>query len=341
MKRFMVVVSALVFVAALAASALSSTGSDGLKEGAGFKVLIKGEGGWAEAGSIPDGIGFERRTLDLAGRLPDADGEYKVRMSHADAGMVNLDSVSIEAGGSALKLLRAYDIGDRRNLYAKLGERDYDVINAQGRTVELVFDAPKGAKGKARLAVVGREENPNDIPGGPCAFPSALHPSAGGGEVFTYRLGQNPGAINVDGVITPDDGLGEPIFKSMTRPISGHPDGYTYGYLKNDDRYLYGTVDFTPDNTYDGTEDFAALVIRTPSGWKKFTVKVDKEDWGKPGFTYTNKVAYQHKVYEFRIPLERLGISAKRGDEVELKYVAYGTAACPTALNIAPVDVGQ
>lgn len=49
--------------------------------------------------------------------------------------------------------------------------------------------------------------------------------------------------------------------------------------------------------------------------------------WGKPSFIYTDKVAYQHKVYEFSIPLSELGVSS--GDEDKdllIAFSAYGTA---------------
>jgi hypothetical protein len=295
---------AFVFISTLAVDAISSTKDTRAKEGVGFKVLVKGEGGWTESGTIPFGTAFEKRTLDLAGGLPDVDEEYKVRISHPDVGMANLDNVSIEVDGRTLKLLRAYDVSNREDLKAKLGSRDYDVINVQGKTLEFVFEATKGVKGKARLAAVGREEDPNNIPGGPCAYPSSSRSKSDAS--FTYRLNQNKGALKMDGAFTRDDALGKPIFKTMTRPISGHPDGYTYGYLKNDDRYLYGAVDFTSDNTYDGTEDFAALVIKTPDGWKEHRVKVGEERWGKPGFALGQAGLHLHR--QGQIPAQGLRI---------------------------------
>jgi len=307
---------------ALSGALHSATGGSDLATSPGFTVLVKGDGGWEEAGRFSYGMGFRERTLDLSGRLPDADGEYKVRISHPDAWMANVDSLGIRADGRDLKVVRAYDVESRQNLFGKLSSRDYDVINAQGRTIEIRFERPRDDGASVRLSMVGREEDPENIPGGPCGYPSLLHPETNGRDVFTYKLGTNNGGIKVDGVFTPEDGLGAPIFKSLTKPMSGHPDGYTYGYLKNDDKYLYGAVDFTSDNTFDGTQDFAALIIKTPRGWRKFTVKVGEQNWGKPGFTYTDKVSYQHKVYEFKIPLERLGLSADDGDVVQIKYLA-------------------
>ena len=52
--------------------------------------------------------------------------------------------------------------------------------------------------------------------------------------------------------------------------------------------------------------------------------------WGNADFTYTDKVPYQHKVYEFAIPLKEIGITdSKNADELKLAFAAYGTAAPP------------
>ncbi len=328
MRKIIFATFGMLIALALSVAAHSSIGIEGLDEGSGFKVMVKGNEGWVETGSVSCGVEFEEQTLDLGSRLPDVDGEYKVRISHSGAGMAHLDNVKIAVRGKPLKIERAFDVESRKNLYGKFVDRDYDVINTQGRTFEILFEAPGKNAGSVRLSMVGREDDPQAVGVGPQAFPSEINSAEGESNVFTYRLGANEGAIAVDGVITQDDGLGGPDFKIFTKPVSGHPDGYTYGYLKNDDEYLYGTVDFTSDNTSDDKLDSATLLIKTPNGWKKFTIKADSEHWGKPGFTYTDKVAYQHRVYEFKIPLEKLGLSAKRGGDLELMYVACGTSFC-------------
>jgi hypothetical protein len=322
MRSLIVSIVSLFALSALSGVAHSATGGSDFSSSPGFVVLTKGDGGWTEAGRIVCGAGLQERTLDLSARLPDSDGEYKVRIVHPDAWTANVDNLDIIVDGGKLGIVRAYDVDSRRNLFGKLISRDYDVINVQGRTIEIGFERPGRAGASVRLSMVGREKDPEDASGGACGFPSLLHPEADGEDVFSYRLGTHSGSMRVDGVITPDDGLGTPIFKSLTKPISGHPDGYAYGYLKNDDKYLYGAVDFTSDNTFDGTEDFAALIIKTPRGWRRFTVRIDEQHWGKTGFTYTDKVPYQHRIYEFKIPLARLGCSADGSDVLQVKYLA-------------------
>ena len=68
-------------------------------------------------------------------------------------------------------------------------------------------------------------------------------------------------------------------------------------------------MDFTPDNTMDGVKDYAKVYAKTAEGLKEFKVSVPETGWGSPGFAYTNKASYQHKVYEFKIPFSQLGIT--------------------------------
>jgi hypothetical protein len=87
-------------------------------------------------------------------------------------------------------------------------------------------------------------------------------------------------------------------------------------------------IDFTPDNTMDGDKDYATVYVKTEEGLKEFKVSVPETRWGKAEFSYTDKVPYQHKVYEFTIPIEELGIDEiKKETELQLAFSAYGTAA--------------
>ena len=99
-----------------------------------------------------------------------------------------------------------------------------------------------------------------------------------------------------------------PIFKEYSLTGSGHPSGHTYGWVRNDDKNLYIKIDFTPDNTMDGDKDYAKVYVKTADGLREFKVSEAEKKWGKPDFAYTDKVPYQHKTYDFIIPLEELGI---------------------------------
>jgi len=79
----------------------------------------------------------------------------------------------------------------------------------------------------------------------------------------------------------------------------------------------------TSDNTYDGT-GWGALYISTGREVKEFRVDASDNTYGVSGFVYTDRVEYQHMVYEFKIPLAEVGATV--GDTVRIGYGAYGTA---------------
>jgi hypothetical protein len=334
MKRFVFGAVGIVAVLAIAAAAVSAIRSGTSVAPKGFSVEVLAAGGAKELGPVAYDIHFAERVLDVGELAPAADGRYRIRIQHGPEGMANLDAVELRGGGKPLALVTAVDAASGEDFLKKLGKRDFDVINVQGRTIELAFaSAAKG--GTLTLAIVGREEDPARLATSPCEYSSTLHPSSDGAPKFSYQLGSRRGALTLDGALTKEDELGAPIFANFTKPISGHPDGTTYGYVKNDDRNLYAAIDFTSDNTYDGEADYGAVVIDTPQGQKRFQVSVGKTAYGVPGFTYTDKVDYQHKVYELRIPLADLGVSAGSKEALQMKFMAYGTSACPPNVAIS------
>lgn len=330
-----VLVALSLFTFSLAKAFISSAKKAQSKTG-GYQVLTKGPGGWVVRGTVNFGLKFDEKALNIGRYLPDADGEYKIRITHSNHGMANLDFVALKSDAKIFTPDLFFDTADKTDFLKKLSVRDLDVINAHGKIFEAHFTAPKGISHESlELKIAGREEDLSQIKGGvPCPYP-AFPSSNGERSSYTYKLGQNRGALKLDGLITPKDHLGRPLFQSFTKPISGHPDGFTYGYLKNDDHYLYGVIDYTSDNTFDGLEDFSALLIKTKNGWKRFQVSVGQEKWGRHGFTYTDKVPYQHKVYEFKIPLEEIEVKKQNGEEIQVAFLAYGTSACPTTVTIS------
>ena len=133
-----------------------------------------------------------------------------------------------------------------------------------------------------------------------------------GSQFYEYTLGSK--------------GAEKPFFKEWSPSGSGHPSAYTYGYVKDDGKHLVATIDFTGDNTRDGNKDYAKVYVKTETGLKEFKISEDETTWGTPSFTYTDKVAYQHKVYDFKIPLEELGVTKdKKIKDLELAFAAYGT----------------
>jgi hypothetical protein len=76
----------------------------------------------------------------------------------------------------------------------------------------------------------------------------------------------------------------------------------------------------------DGDKDYAKVYINTSNGVREFKVSEAETKWGKPDFTYTNKVAYQHKVYKFKIPFTEIA-GGDVPEKLSLAFAAYGTAS--------------
>lgn len=138
-----------------------------------------------------------------------------------------------------------------------------------------------------------------------------------------YTLGHtlvNDGSITVDGLLEEPT---VPDFSAFWMPSSPHPDGYTWGWLHSDGEYLYAAVEVTVDNTHD-EEDWGAIYVMVNGELEEFRVSGNATKWGAPGFQYTSSVPYEHRIYEFAIPLSE--INASIGDELQYGFGSYGTA---------------
>jgi MYXO-CTERM domain-containing protein len=274
--------------------------------------VMRTDGTWRPAGQLVFETLYSVKGLELTELSPDA----VVRLSHHGSTAAHLDSVRLGrssprrvAGAGALRAVR------------KLARSDHDVLDVRGRTITLGFS--NRGSGKARLSVRGRFE-PIRISEEPFVFPAGnlFRPMTTASEFFSYRLDSRRGTLNIDGRLE-EEALGAPFFKTFSRTGTGHPSGFTYGWVKNDDSTLYVALDFIPDNTMDGKKDYAEVYVRAGDKLRRFRVSVERERWGRAGFSYTRRARYQHKVYEFAIPLAR--IADRR--QVELAFAAYGTAA--------------
>ena len=271
-----------------------------------YIVYVEKEGTWQEVGSINFDMYFRERQIDLTSSISDK-RTIEVRLVQQGGGAAHIDSVSL--GDKSPIEVRTIENG-----FKKLSEKDFDVIEASNKSIEITFPMSRGNK---ILKLAARVES-DTISKVPFQFPLAnlyreMSPAS---KFYTYEMGTQ--------------GTGSPLFREYSLTGSGHPSGYTYGWVRHDKENLYVKIDFTPDNTMDGDKDYAAVYVQTKAGIKEFKVSMKEKIWGTPIFTYTDKVNYQHKVYDFAIPLKEIGIKdAKNADEINLAFAAYGTAAPP------------
>jgi hypothetical protein len=143
---------------------------------------------------------------------------------------------------------------------------------------------------------------------------------------YSYKLDTATGKLTLDGDIN-EENLGQPLFTEFVPVGSGHPQSETYGWVFNDEENLYVAIDFTLDNTRDDDKDYAKVYVKTADGIAEFTASVYENRWGKPGFIYTNRVPWQHKVYEFAIPLHKIVADSNDTGNIDLQlaFAAYGT----------------
>ena len=266
--------------------------------------------------------------IDLSRYVP-VDEIVRVRLVQSGGGAAHIDSVLL-AGMPANEIKGV----EEAEALDRISRKNYDVIDVLSKNIDLTFPATK----KNRVMSLTARVESRDIGKTPFQFPLAnLHKKMDGeAKYYTYQLNSAKDALKADVRKT------APFFREYSRTGSGHPSGYTYGWVRNDDKNLYVTIDFTPDNTMDGDKDYAKVYAKTKAGLKGFRVSVPEEKWGRPFFTYTDKVEYQHKVYEFTIPLKEIGIVDKNKDsELLLAFAAYGTALPAGGCSDGIVDPGE
>ncbi|UCE19824.1 MAG: hypothetical protein JSV84_05650, partial [Gemmatimonadota bacterium] len=284
-----------------------------------FSVSMCHDGEWETVGSLSYGKFFTEQQIRLSGG--DLSGEITVAIDHYGTSAAHIDAVTL--GGVAPSRVTGTD-ADEAFALMKLASNDYDVIDAQGRSLNFTFHVDDVAP---ILSVVARIEAEHILEV-PFQFPpdnlyQHLDESS---SFYTYSLNSQWGRLIVDGELE-GEYLGMPFFQEYCQPGSGHPAGYTYGWVCNDHRNLYVAIDFTSDNTMDGDVDYAKVYVKTPNGLREFKISVPEQEWGVPGFTYTSRAAYEHKVYEFEIPLTEIGVvEPVAGEVLEIAFAAYGTA---------------
>jgi len=274
-----------------------------------YIVYVEKGDKWQEAGIISCDKYFREREIDLRGYITNR-GNVSIRLLHQGGGAAHIDSVFL---GDRSPI----EVRGIKNGLKKLSEKDFDVIDVFNKSIDITFSSDIG---NSILKLTARVED-TSISKVPFQFPvlNVYKEMNLKSKFYTYEMGSR----NTE----------TPFFKEYSLSGSGHPSGYTYGWVRNDDTNLYVRIDFTPDNTMDGDKDYAKVYVKTERGIREFKVSVPETKWGEVSFVYTDKVTYQHKVYDFAIPLKEIGINdAKEADKVNLAFAAYGTATPATPL---------
>lgn len=268
---------------------------------------------WVERGVLHYTRHYQEQKLDLSKHLPDANGEYRVRIRQVGLDMAHVDGVALQVGQRRVEPTTALALKTSADILEQVRRADKEVQDLHEAEMDVRWaDVPR-MDAKIELALTAREakRSPEFVPFG--------YPADG---YYDYRVSGDR-ALVLDGNQTAQDGLGEPLFRVRSKPDTGHPTADVYGYAQSDAEHLYATLDFTVDNTFEeGEKDWASLQVRTAAGEKTFRISSDQLQHGRIGFIRTGKVRYTHRYYEFRIPLADIG--AKQGDVVSLSFKAFG-----------------
>ena len=241
------------------------------------------------------------------------DGRVLLRIVQAGTPFADIDQISLMIDGVELSPEYARYTASGQTVLQDILELDDNVVIAHEQEVEIYWDVPAGYD-SATVYVTANEYD--DSNGMPFRFPEMGY--------ATYEMGSDAGSITVDGLISEIDGT-VPLYSPFWRPVSGHPDGYTYIYVCDDEQYVYFSLDIASDNTNEYGEDWAELRILKPDGSEQ-AFRVDDFDntWGESGFGLTSKVSYRHQTCEFAIPKSIIG-----NDDIEFGLVYYGTEIGP------------
>jgi parallel beta-helix repeat protein len=307
LKKLASLIFATVVLVTLVAGVTPIVSADQDGDEDSFDILVFENGNWQLEGELSFS---DYETLQLP--LDNNAGQLTIRLVQHGHDAAYVDYVALRRDSATYLPTGAVNVNSNINVLNKIISPEYDVCDAWDSTLEIAWD---DVPANGTLVMRAMQEDLGVAHGGPL-----YHPNIHRGEALSYTL-VNDGGITVDGVL---EETTEPDFSVFWQPDSPHPDGYTYGWLHCDQDYLYAAAEVTADNTPD-EEDWGALYVMVNGELKEFRISCDDSQWGANGFQYTSSVTYEHRIYEFRLPLSEINIHI--GDEIDYGFGCYGTVA--------------
>jgi len=222
-------ISLLAFLAVLTPRSLAlavldaeHTASLGIRSGAvdvagTYVVYVSKDKYFVEAGCLAFDKYFRSAEMNLSDYIS-GDGNVKMRLVQKGGGAAHIDAVLL-GGRPPVEVKGIEDVLALK----KVSEKDFDVVDAFGKSMELVF--PSGGIDKV-LSLTARVEGTR-ISETPFQFPrgNLFKEMTGDSEFYRYRL--------MAGGLPATKGTGDmsenPFFKEYSVTGSGHPSGFTMG----------------------------------------------------------------------------------------------------------------
>jgi len=239
------------------------TAPDRFIEKGNFEVFVLMGKTWVKAGVAAFDDFYREKTVGI-GALPANEKETRVRLVQRGGGAAHIDAALLDGNAPA-----AIQGTSDKNALRKISSREFDVIDAYGKTVELVF--PSRAE-NGKLALFARVEGAVNYEK-PFRFPMTGSLKKGtGNDFYAYpvdsrRVGPGQSGRSLENR--------PPFLKEFCISGTGHPSDDLLGWVGNDDRNLFIRIDFIGDNTRDGGREESRsrmrpeCRMRTPAqaGW--------------------------------------------------------------------------
>jgi hypothetical protein len=211
----------------------------------------------------------------------------------------SLDRIAIFADDKIVRPKTAKQNG--LDVNKKVGGSEKNVVDIHENPVDVMFEVPKAKKYVLEVTANEYDDRASILRSPKNGFMTA--------KVFN-------GTMNIDGVLDKELGpYSNPIWWILR---NGRQQTFTYSWFKSDGQYIYAAVEATGDNTNTGNQR-ASLIIQMPDrGFEKFTIDASNKEYGKAGFQYTNKAAWEHKIFEFKIPFKGTPNTVKYAIEYQL-----------------------
>jgi hypothetical protein len=192
----------------------------------GYIIYVNHEDKWKETGRLMFNHLFREKKIDLSSFISE-EKEIRIRLIQKGGGAAHVDAVFFSSNPPVN--VNGYD--DAAFALKKLSKRDNDVLDVSDRTITMTF-APEGPvtdlDGKVKntkLILAARVER-EVIKGEPFQYPKINNLLSDEEKRFyVYSVGKGS--------------FVKPLFREFSHTGSGHPHGFTYGYVKNDRENLY------------------------------------------------------------------------------------------------------
>jgi hypothetical protein len=270
--------------------------------GGGVGVRVSGDKGKGKWGFVSVNESREVKEHKFrAGKEVYTDGSKPlvVDMKKQGSSVVYLDAVQMDMGGKTYSPVRV--MADGKDVTKKLKDKDLDLVGFKNVVIEF---APTGVKGEATITFLGTANNTKTrvvLPTGN-SEPQIRQSS----KFYKYTLGSKKGKLKLDGQFTPEEKLGRPNFKERIAGEVGTKAAPLKIWIGDDSEFLFVRLDVASDNTISDSDDSAIMYVRGDGQMATFRAGMNGGPYGAIGNAYTNSAKHEHRVYEFRVPMDKL-----------------------------------